>query len=110
MKTKFITLIFILSMLTGCVAPPPPVVGDPQLIYDASARMGGLRLAATFVRGYLDSTDGWTAEHKEIWTAYFAYYTAAQLKIARGDLKGFDANMKAAEEQLRILTRSVWEI
>ena len=110
MKTKFITLIFILSMLIGCGVPSSSIVGDPQLIYGASSRIGGLALAATFLRGYLDSVNGWTTEHKRIWIVYYAYYTTAQTNIARGDVEGFDANMKAAEEQLKILTRSVWEI
>ena len=110
MKTKFITLIFILSMLIGCGVPSSSIVGDPQLIYDASARMGGIGLTAIFLKGYLDSVNGWTTEHKRIWIVYYSYYLAAQVNIARGDVEGFDANMKAAEEQLKILTRSVWEI
>ncbi len=109
MKTKYITLIFILSML-GCATVPPTIVGDPQLIYDVSDRIGGVGLAALFLKSYLDSINGWDVEAKKIWIAYYAYFTAAQLSIARGDSEGFEANLKAAQEQLKILTRSAWGI
>ncbi len=110
MKTKYITLVFILSMSVGCGTRQSAIVGDPQLIYDASARIGGVGLSANFIRSYLDSVNGWDVETKKIWTAYYAYYTAAQLSIARGDSEGFEANMKAAVEQLKVLTTYIWEI
>lgn len=99
----FITF-FILFVLAGCAAYDLPVgVGDPELIYKQSDRVSAIDLRATASVKYVRMIRGWTPERTAYYNAYYAYYQAATNSIAKGDVKGFNIFMDAAENQLMLL-------